>query len=1061
MPSAKTLYRYRWPLSVVMLLVIVLLVTGGMQRIQRFSAQVDSLKDFPPAAGESRPKVFDARFDIWFDPEDSGLRLYRDIEDQFLAEDTVLVAFEEKDDPAGAFSREALGATARLTAEIERIPYVRQVRSLTSNPWIRWGVAGKDLETGEDEQGLLISDLFEADPESYSDADILERMIAVLGARRASDLVGEDAVRDFIGEDASFDDFLGEPRLIGGVVSADGRTSAIQVQVLRPRIGTEVLDATFGDDETAKRTGPSMFTNEAQWLALDGIELAIAREKGLVENAPGYDRLLAWVDAAEDEEERSRRRQDLRDPTRRFLRGPGEERVRKIHLFTLQEDGRYVDLSDPADPVEAPEGWEPKPLSGYDFHVAGMPLFERNFMIVGMEDMKIVGFMFLAIALVLFGLFRRMAGVAVPLVIIGASVLGMLGAIWTRGDLLNNLTAITPNMVTAISIADAVHLIAAYFALRGGYSDRAKLIVEVIRRNALPVFLTSVTTAVGFFSLTISEIVPMRMLGYTGGIGTIFAYLLSMTLVPALLSLLPLRKIRAAAAQADGGVAASGKEAVDLRPHWADGLVHAVVRFRKPIIAVSVVAVIVSLVGLARIEIDSDFRAMFPEDNPVMSDFRWIEQRLGGAGDLEIVFYGAPFEDTTEEVARRESRLEELRGRLWLAAESGDAAEVLSADEREELARLGREDGERARRRIAVSTEFLDLVDRFEARLKEEMRSDESPLRVVTNLDSALDVLRKISQVQNENRAEYYRVPRPEDVAESARRPQVAYDPIAEEATFIPAQDAASLAAQYYLQYENGAKPSENLSALITADRRGFRLRARLRQAPSIQQQEAFARIREIAEQEFPHLAGTPQAVEEGEALATLTLTGKLFLFAGMNQRFTYSFIQSMSLALVVITILIGLIFRSAALAFLSLIPNVLPLVLPLGMFGILGWSLDGPAVLVVSVALGICVDDTIHFFTKFTRARKRGLPMEDALRAAFREVGWALTITTIVLILGFGVLATSQFRPNSMMGKLALVMIGLAWVADFIVTPALLATVARARGHPETAEVAAARVLV
>ena len=71
--------------------------------------------------------------------------------------------------------------------------------------------------------------------------------------------------------------------------------------------------------------------------------------------------------------------------------------------------------------------------------------------------------------------------------------------------------------------------------------------------------------------------------------------------------------------------------------------------------------------------------------------------------------------------------------------------------------------------------------------------------------------------------------------------------------------------------------------------------------------------------------------------------------------------------------------------------------------------------------------------------ARRRGLPTADALRAAFREVGNALTYTTLILVLGFAVLAFSQFTPNSMMGKLASVMIALAWVADFIVTPALI----------------------
>ena len=94
----------------------------------------------------------------------------------------------------------------------------------------------------------------------------------------------------------------------------------------------------------------------------------------------------------------------------------------------------------------------------------------------------------------------------------------------------------------------------------------------------------------------------------------------------------------------------------------------------------------------------------------------------------------------------------------------------------------------------------------------------------------------------------------------------------------------------------------------------------------------------------------------------------------------------------------------------------------------------------VSSVALGVATDDTIHLLTKFTRARRRGLDTASALREALFTIGNALTFTTIILVLGFGVLMFSQFAPNSMMGKLAAVMIGLAWVADFLVTPAILA---------------------
>ena len=198
--------------------------------------------------------------------------------------------------------------------------------------------------------------------------------------------------------------------------------------------------------------------------------------------------------------------------------------------------------------------------------------------------------------------------------------------------------------------------------------------------------------------------------------------------------------------------------------------------------------------------------------------------------------------------------------------------------------------------------------------------------------------------------------------------------------------------------------------------------------------------MREIAESEFPLLTGTPEEVERGEALASMTLSGKALLYAGMTDKFSYSFILSMSLALTLIVIVIMVIFRSVVLGLVSIIPNVLPIFVPIGMFGLFGVPVDGPAVFVSSVALGIAVDDTIHLLTKFTRARRKGKTTIESVREALYTIGNALTFTTVTLVLGFGVLMFSEFAPNSMMGKLAAVMIALAWVADFVVTPAVLA---------------------
>jgi predicted RND superfamily exporter protein len=254
------------------------------------------------------------------------------------------------------------------------------------------------------------------------------------------------------------------------------------------------------------------------------------------------------------------------------------------------------------------------------------------------------------------------------------------------------------------------------------------------------------------------------------------------------------------------------------------------------------------------------------------------------------------------------------------------------------------------------------------------------------------------------------------------------------------------------LQYEKGAKPAQNLASLVTQDRRGFRIAARVSSRSSAQLLETYARIREIAESEFPGLAGSMQAVASGKAAASLRMSGKHYLFINVMQRFSQTLINSLLLAAAVITLVIALVFRSLSLALVSLVPNVLPLIVPLGAFGLLGIPLDGPAVIVATIALGVCVDDTIHLLTKFQQARWAGADVESALRQAFVKVGSAMTWTTLVLVIGFATLALSDFRPNTLIGLLGTVMVLLAWVADLIVTPALLSVLYDRRREPAAA---------
>ncbi|MEL6431719.1 MAG: MMPL family transporter, partial [Planctomycetota bacterium] len=1026
------LYALRWLLSAAALLGIVLSLGLGGKRIGDLGTTVARYGETTNGAGPAPPPVFDPRMQLWFGEEDAAVQSYEAIEDRFVAEDFVLVAFQEKDDPLGVFGPKSLATIARLTDAIQRVPGVRHVRSLTSNPWIRWG----EIEAGE--EGLMISDLVEEDPADLSSADRIERMVAVLGGEASAALIGEDAVREVVGHDVGLEDFIGEPRLLGTIVSPDARTTVVQVQVLRPVADAELAEKALEGDPQLGAITPDLYSVLAQRAALRGIGHALRVELGRSVETDELRALRAEIDAMEEGDEKAAWLQRISDPTLTFIDGPDGERLRKWFDYDPDGSGGWVDVSEAGAPVAAPDGFAPAALSDYDFRLGGTPLFELNFEEVGMADAKYMGVMFAIIIVLLFVVFRSVAGVVAPMAVVFGSVGAMVGIAFLLGFLFNNLTMISPNMLTAVGIADAIHLVASWMVIRRRADSKHSAILETMRRNAVPVLLTSVTTAIGFFSLTVSGLAPVRMLGIMAGIGALVALVLSLTIVPAVLSLVPHRP------GGDARVAGAGL----FERGRAERFVAFIVSKRAPILAVTAALALIAVFGVSRVRIDTDFRAMFPDDNEKIADFQWIEDQLGGVGDLEIVFDGTRGETRAPELTRDErARLDGLSVREAASQADGELA-VLDGAEAAELERLRAKDAAWSAARIGVDAEFLGALDAFEARLREEMADPESDLAVVTDLISPLDILRKIHQVQNKNAAAFYRAPTEQDVPEDARVAEVEYDEWTEEWSYTPPQAASSLVAQYYLQYENGAKPGENLATQLSQDRTQFRMQGRVLQAPSDVQTAAFTRIEEIARTEFPILGARAvggDADDAPDASAEMTISGKTLLFARTTRIFAVGFVQSMSIALALITAIIAVLFRSWRLALISVIPNLLPILIPLSVFGLLGQTLDGPAILVSSVALGVCVDDTIHVFTKFMRARRAGLNADDALAHVFEEAGAAVTLTTIVLVIGFSTLLLSDFRPNVLMGSLAGTMIGLAWLADMFVVPLFLRDMARA----------------
>ncbi len=165
--------------------------------------------------------------------------------------------------------------------------------------------------------------------------------------------------------------------------------------------------------------------------------------------------------------------------------------------------------------------------------------------------------------------------------------------------------------------------------------------------------------------------------------------------------------------------------------------------------------------------------------------------------------------------------------------------------------------------------------------------------------------------------------------------------------------------------------------------------------------------------------------------------TGKMLLFQRMNGYVSAALFTSLGIALVLISALLLVVFRSPQLAGASLIANALPLSIGAAVLTIAGRDFDTGAVVALSVCLGVAVDDTIHLLQAI---RTSDAPTaRQKIAEGLAKVLPAITLTTLILMIGFGAFMMGDFVPNQNFGLMAVTIIGAAWILDVLFLPALL----------------------
>ena len=171
-----------------------------------------------------------------------------------------------------------------------------------------------------------------------------------------------------------------------------------------------------------------------------------------------------------------------------------------------------------------------------------------------------------------------------------------------------------------------------------------------------------------------------------------------------------------------------------------------------------------------------------------------------------------------------------------------------------------------------------------------------------------------------------------------------------------------------------------------------------------------------------------------------VSITGKAYLFQKGTKYLVKNLIISLSLAIFLIALLMAYMFRSLKMIFISLIPNLLPLIVTAGLMGYLGVAIKPSTILIFSIAFGIAVDDTIHFLAKYRQELiTNNWEVKKSVYNALRETGVSMFYTSIVLFFGFSVFTVSNFGGTVALGALVSATLLFAMLSNLLLLPSML----------------------
>ena len=618
---------------------------------------------------------------------------------------------------------------------------------------------------------------------------------------------------------------------------------------------------------------------------------------------------------------------------------------------------------------------QPEFLDQFNFY----PIGNASMVELAVDDMIQAGMLLLGMVLVinilLWTLFHSASAVVWPQIAIGISALFVVGTLGWLGLESSTLISLTVMLIIAVGVADCVHVMSSYVYFRRDGYDHEPALSKAYGKTGLPILLTTITTMAGMGALTITGMAQFVMFGVTSAAGVFLAFLYTIFLLPALMDLWH-------------PMPNEKSQAAQLGPKlgwrlWLSYLVWPVAMlFKLMWLLLWPVRFILRRSGLQWLLSGIWLQDLLDKIPAFVQQYKHAVN-FGFVSLFVVCLYGATQVKVDSNIAELYREGSPLRTAYTIVDEhmmgTGSLEILVDMQQSDALMQAG----------------ILQTMDRLQRHIENKYSQH------VIRTNSLADLVKDTHAIMQDGSDVYKTIPND------------------------------NLAVSQLLYLFNSSNPEER-RALVNDDYSQSHISVQLRNAGSSEYAEFFELVQidikeafAVYEQQYPNM--------------DVHVTGTLAMMMRLMDDMSNNQFKSLALAMVLISGLLVLTLGSVQAGLMSIIPNMIPATLAFGLMGLMGIPLDTDTLMIAPLIIGIAVDDTIHFITHYRMALAKHSDMRMALVDTIKEVGQAVTFTSLVLGCGFFMLSFSNYLGLAKVGAFGSLAIFVALLCDLLFFPALI----------------------